>query len=133
VVKPGALSVVAKQGPTSEEITRLRTRYPEREESTWRRYLALAHSVAKGRERFAAAGHHFRGREMFRGEHSGWIVRPFATIYLLAVAVDGTLSELSADGAMLHALPAIERLVLSLPPRDPPPRGGRVFKLVPLK
>lgn len=123
----------SSRGPSSEEITRLRTRYPEREESTWRRYLALATGVARGRARFGEghAGHQFRGREMYRGEHSGWIVRPFATIYLLVVAVEGTLSELSADGAMLHALPAIERLTLSLPPRDPPPRGGRVFKLVP--
>jgi len=129
------LAIVVNKGPSSDEITRLRTRYPEREVTTWRRYLALSHGVAKGRGRFgdANAGHQFRGREMFRGQHAGWIVRPFATIYLLVVAVEGTLSELSADGAMLHALPAIERLVMSLPPRDPPPRGGRVFRLVPPK
>jgi hypothetical protein len=30
---------------------------------------------------------------------------------------------------MLRALPVIERLVLSLPPVDPPKRGGRLVRM----
>jgi hypothetical protein len=42
---------------------------------------------------------------------------------------DGPFSELHAEGALIHALPAIERLVTSLPPRDPAAGGAKVAVL----
>lgn len=57
------------------------------------------------------------------------VVRPFATIYRLVLAFDGPVSELHAESALIHALPAIERLVTSLPPRDPVAGGAKVAVL----
>jgi hypothetical protein len=49
------------------------------------------------------------------------IARSFAAIYVLIVVFRGPFEELRAKHAVTHALPAIESLVLALPPRDPPP------------
>jgi hypothetical protein len=49
------------------------------------------------------------------------IARSFAAIYVLIVVFKGPFEELRAKHAVTHALPAIESLVLALPPRDPPP------------
>ena len=49
------------------------------------------------------------------------IARSFAAIYVLIVVFGGPFEELRAKHAVTHALPAIESLVLALPPRDPPP------------
>jgi hypothetical protein len=49
------------------------------------------------------------------------IARSFAAIYVLIVVFRGPFDELRAKHAVSHALPAIESLVLALPPRDPPP------------
>jgi hypothetical protein len=56
------------------------------------------------------------------------LVRTFAGIYVLSLAFRGALSEPVAVGALLHAAEAVERLVLALPPIDPPP-GGKVIRL----
>jgi hypothetical protein len=56
------------------------------------------------------------------------LARTFAGIYVLSLAFRGALSEPVAVGALLHAADAVERLVLALPPIDPPP-GGRVIRL----
>lgn len=61
------------------------------------------------------------------GEHL--IVREFATIYRLVLPFDGPFSELHAEAALIHALPVIERLVTSLPPRDPVSGGAKVAVL----
>lgn len=55
----------------------------------------------------------------------GSLARTFATIYRL-VLVFGTneMSELHAESAIIRALPVIERLVTSLPPRKPTGSGG---------
>lgn len=57
------------------------------------------------------------------------IVRPFAGLYIIAMVFEGAVSEPTALGALLHAMPAIERLVISLPPIDPHPGGGKVVRL----
>jgi hypothetical protein len=59
----------------------------------------------------------------------GYFVRTFANIYLLVVVFEGAFSELYVESAIVHALPGIEHLVLSLPPLDPEPKGGRVIRL----
>ena len=46
-------------------------------------------------------------------------MRGFANIYLLLVVFEGAFSELYVESAVVHALPGIEHLVLSLPPLDP--------------
>jgi hypothetical protein len=57
------------------------------------------------------------------------MVREFASIYRLVLVFDGGFSELHAEAALIHALPAIERLVTSLPPRDPVSGGAKVAVL----
>jgi hypothetical protein len=57
------------------------------------------------------------------------LVRPFANIYRLVLLFDGPPSALHVEAALLRMLPMIERLVLSLPPRDPVSRGARVMPL----
>jgi hypothetical protein len=57
------------------------------------------------------------------------LARPFAGVYILALAFDGVESELSAMGAILHAMPLVEKLVLALPPVDPPPEGGKLMRM----
>ncbi len=50
-------------------------------------------------------------------------------IYWVALAIGDSWSELHTEGALRDLLPGIERLVLALPPFDPPPRGARVLRL----
>lgn len=61
----------------------------------------------------------------------GWLARDFGGIYHVIVIYDGPFSELLAARVMLRALPAIEHLVLSLPPIDPTPKGARVLQFKP--
>jgi hypothetical protein len=49
------------------------------------------------------------------------VTRSFAGIYVLVTVFRPPLDELRAKSAISQALPAIEALVLALPPRDPPP------------
>ncbi len=63
-------------------------------------------------------------REVVRADDYGLLARGFANQYWTALVFTGPFSELRADGALVHALPMIERLVLSLPPIDPGPGGG---------
>ncbi|HVU04190.1 MAG TPA: hypothetical protein VHE30_20675 [Polyangiaceae bacterium] len=62
------------------------------------------------------------------GENTEALARPFAGLYVAALAFEGPLSEVVAAGALMHAMPLLERLVLALPPVDPP-RGGKVMRL----
>lgn len=57
------------------------------------------------------------------------LARPFAGVYIIALAFDGVLSEVVAVGALVHAMPMIERLVLALPPVDPISPGGKLVRL----
>lgn len=70
---------------------------------------------------------HFR--KVVHDEGLGYLARSFASIYVVVLVFKNTYSELHAEAALLHALPVIERLVLALPPVEPPPKGGRVVKL----
>lgn len=62
-----------------------------------------------------------------------YLARSFAGIYLLALVFDAPFSELQAEGALLHALPHIEHLVMAIPPVDPPPEGGKENRIRHLK
>jgi len=59
------------------------------------------------------------------------LARPFAGLYVVALAFEGAVSEPVALGAILHAMPMIERFVLALPPVDPPPGGAKVVRMPP--
>ncbi len=52
------------------------------------------------------------------------LARSFAGIYLLVLVFEAPFDELRAERAMLESLPRIERLVLALPPLNPPPSTG---------
>ncbi|MRG90361.1 hypothetical protein [Polyangium spumosum] len=79
--------------------------------------------------------------ELHRGEHLheavleeglGYLARSFATIYVLLLVYPGPFDELGAERAVTRALPAIERLVVALPPDDAPTNGkGAVVALRP--
>jgi hypothetical protein len=55
--------------------------------------------------------------------------RPFAGAYVISLVFDGVVSEVVAVGALVHAMPLIERLVLALPPVDPIPPGGKLMRM----
>ncbi|MDI1447534.1 hypothetical protein [Polyangium sp. 6x1] len=77
--------------------------------------------------------------ELHRGEHLheavleeglGYLARSFATIYVLVLVYPGPFDELGAERAVTRVLPAIERLVVALPPDDAPTHGrGAVVAL----
>lgn len=52
------------------------------------------------------------------------VVRPFANIYRVVLVFEGPFSELHAEAALIRAMPVIERMVLSLPPRNPEGAAG---------
>lgn len=60
-----------------------------------------------------------------------FLARRFASIYWVLLVFDDRFSEVVADGHLVKALDAIERLVISLPPLDPDdPAKSRRFKPV---
>jgi hypothetical protein len=58
------------------------------------------------------------------------LAKLFGGVYVISLFFDGPLSEPVAVGALLHAASRIERLVVALPPIEPPP-GGKVLRLGP--
>lgn len=58
------------------------------------------------------------------------LAKLFGGAYVVSLFFDGLLSEPVAVGALLHAAGRIERLVVALPPIEPPP-GGKVLRLGP--
>ena len=125
----------ALQASLRRELPQLRQRYPDADAATWMRYLLTVRAVAAVRRGSSSlkkgAGKPYRTVQ--REPDYGCLARSFADIYVLILAFDGIFSELHAEAAMLRALPMIERLVQSLPPVDPPPSGGRVIELRPVK
>jgi len=65
-------------------------------------------------------GGHLRKAEA--DDELGWVVRSFASIYLLVVVFRGTFDEVRAEREIGRVLPAVEKLVLALPP--PPTDTG---------
>ncbi|MGH7269487.1 MAG: hypothetical protein ACREJ3_03575 [Polyangiaceae bacterium] len=65
-----------------------------------------------------------RSRHVVRVGESPLLARSFAGIYFAAVLFDRAFDELRAERALTDSLPRIERLVLALPPLDPPPEQG---------
>jgi hypothetical protein len=60
-------------------------------------------------------------RSVARDAEVPFVAHSFASIYLLIVVYDKPFDELRAERAIVDSLPRVERLVLALPPLDPPP------------
>jgi hypothetical protein len=100
------------------------------EESDWEREARLAAAVAQVRRK--TPGHETAvavGRLIERGEAFGYLAHPAADVYWLVVVLDGAFSEIAVEGAVRKAEPRIQRLIETLPPVDPPPKGGKVVRL----
>ena len=73
-----------------------------------------------------------KGKHVRHVERSGqapFVAHSFAGIYLLVIVYDALFDELRAERAIVEALPRIERLVLALPPLDPPTKGAGVVSM----
>jgi hypothetical protein len=108
------------------ELGRLRDLAPARRLTDVLTYRAVS-QLRRAHEEHPPVSGHFR--EVVHDEEFGYLARSFASIYVLLLVFRNAYSELHAEAALLHALPVIERLVLALPPVEPPPKGGRVVKL----
>lgn len=103
---------------------RLRTLMSEQPDAERGAEIALARAVAAAR----AAGVLGHGSLTAKQAGLGVVVRSFGA-YSVVIALGEEFSALHAEGALVRALPVIERLVLALPPRDPDDRGARVVRL----
>lgn len=129
----GALGAALAQTGVSEglvaelgreiRVMRRRAGARERDAVAWHRYLLVCRAIADTRQLARESAHPAHLRDSVHEEGFGLLARAFANIYFLVIAFDGAFSELHAEAAMLHALPRIERLVLSLPPVDPKTGG----------
>jgi hypothetical protein len=90
-----------------------------RDADGWRAHVATCRAIAAVRR--APENHEAIEDDL------GWLARDFAGIYHAILVYDGPFSEIGAARVMLRALPAIETLVLSLPPIDPTPKGARIL------
>lgn len=99
----------------------------EGDETPTRHFLLTCLAVARARQEAEAKPR--PARWAFHETQFGYLVRSFANIYLLISVFEGAFSELHVESAVVHALPAIEQMLLALPPLDPPPRPGRVIRL----
>ena len=129
-----ALLSVASKAELPADLERLVPRVREaagddRSPGEWSRRLSVFAAARALREVTDGEGD-LGSRYAVHDADLAYIARSFGGIYWLLLAFEGSaFSELHAEAAMIHALPWIERLVLSLPPIDPEGRGGRVVKL----
>jgi hypothetical protein len=93
---------------------------PHRDAEGWFAHFATCRAIAAVRR--APENHEAIEDDL------GWLARDFGGIYHVILVYDGPFSEIGAAGVMLRGLPAIEKLVLSLPPIDPSPKGARVLQ-----
>jgi hypothetical protein len=114
----------------NEAISRIREQSRRRGARAWQSHLLMTRAIADVRRKIEEHGRPAQNlRATLQQAGFGYVVRSFATIYHLIVVFDGPFSELHAEAGVVHALPIIERLVLALPPSDPPAMGGRVLRM----
>ncbi len=128
--EPTEVRALLEQRGVDPEIARFLAREAERIRqasrrsiAAWRHHLLTARAIAAVRREVGEPSAYLR--EAVREESFGYLARAFANIYRLLLVFEGPFSELHAEAALVHALPHIERLVLALPPVEPPPRGER--------
>ncbi|MBW2524149.1 MAG: hypothetical protein JRI23_08235 [Deltaproteobacteria bacterium] len=126
-----ALDGGAMERDLAEELSGILQRERSATASDWRRFVQATRAAASFRRVTAHANRlpvalATPGKA---GSSPSWLARSFASIYALLLVFEQPPSQLRAEGAMVKALGTIQRLVLSLPPVDPPPPGGRVIRL----
>ncbi len=129
-----AVGLLRQAGAPAAVLRRLQERLDRLPEAAgavdpgyWKAHLSLARALAEIRSPEASPSD-----GLTRAGHRvgfGFLARPFAAIYRLLLVFEGDFSELHAEGRLLRALPAIEPLVLALPPVDPPRGAARVIPL----
>jgi hypothetical protein len=114
---------VALDEPSAERVA-----HADRERASWARHLASRRALPIVRAMPEIAmlpkGGHLHAAHAEPG--FGYVARSFAGIYVLILVFEGPFDEIGVRRATQSALPAIERLVLSLPPRDPSTQGAKV-------
>lgn len=103
-----------------------------RARDAWTRLLLSERAIAEIRAHSSEMEELHKGghiRHTVTGDRFGLVARSFASIYVVILVFDGPFDELLAKRALTHALPTIERLVLALPPLEPPPRLAGVVAL----
>jgi hypothetical protein len=103
--------------PTIREFGR------HRDAEAWHRHFLVCRAIAAIRR--APERHYAVEPDL------GWLTREFGGIYHVVLVYPGEFSELAATGVLLRAVPAIENLVLALPPIDPTPKSARVLQFRP--
>lgn len=117
-------------GALARLMAELRRQSPTATVADWQRHGSTTRALAACRQRMASQGAASPAvRLVMRSDHVGFVARGFASIYLVVLVFSGRFSELRAERALALDLRGIERLVLSLPPFDPLPPGGRVVRL----
>ena len=111
----------------AHRFARLAGLAPEWDATRWRN--EIRNSRAIGAARAECRGGRAPDRVVHHDGGFGVLARGLAQVYLVAVIFDGPFSELHAEGAIVRALPLIERLVLALPPVEPPPAKAKVIAL----
>lgn len=96
---------------------------PHRDADGWKAHFLMCRAIAAVRR--APERHESIEDDL------GWLARDFGGIYHVILVYDGPFSEIGAARMMQRAMPAIEKLVLSLPPVDPTPKSARVLQFKP--
>lgn len=127
----GVRELLDKRGAPATFLSREsdRIRSESRSENAWRHHLLVSRAIRGVRRSLRADTQGAHLREMVHQPDCSYLARSFASIYCLLLVFDGAFSELHAEAAAVHGIGAIERLVLALPPVDPPPRGGKLISL----
>lgn len=111
-------------------IRTTRAQCPDMTRDAWQLYGLAARAITEARGvKYDAPVAGEPAPDMVQEAEFGWLARPFATIYRLLLVFRSPFSELATRGAVLRALPWIERLVRSLPPTDPGTAAGQVVRL----
>lgn len=106
-----------------------RIRGERKSENAWKIHLLVSRAIRGVRRTLASDAQGAHLREMVHQPYSSYLARAFASIYCLLLVFDGEFTELHAEAAAVHGIPTVERLVLALPPVDPPPPGGKLISL----
>jgi hypothetical protein len=124
-------ALLEKQGAHGTFLIREsdRIRGERRSESAWKIHLLVSRAIRGVRRTVAKDPQNAHLREMVHQPYSAYLARAFASIYCLILVFDGEFTELHAEAAAVHGIPAVERLVLALPPVDPRPPGGKLISL----
>ncbi len=116
-------------GTILREIDLLHAERIVRDADEWRAVVLASIAIAQLRQHPPLQAAQPRARRVTHEEDFGALAKPFACSYWLVSVFDRPFSELRVEGTIVRVLPRIERLVLALPPVDPPPAKGRVVRL----